>query len=182
MTNGLYCLNCRQRTAFAMDEDFVRHCTVCSIPEGVTALADLRQEEQDLRKNEWLIRRTMKRMAMALFLFVALPALVLAQPTWPVDFDRTCIDAEDGDLSSTIVWTSDIQGEIGTGGLFIADLDEGVHTITLTCGPDSSGDSPDPMVITHTVSIANQAPAFGDASGGGPGLPADGGCSGSDCP
>lgn len=135
-----------------------------------------------MKKNEWLIRKAMKRLAMALLLFVLLPAMAAAQATWPVDFDRTCADPEDGDLTATMAWTSDIQGELGQGGAFQTDMDEGFHTITVTCGPDSDGDSPDPLVLTFTVAIANQPPTFGGAVGGGPGLPVDGGCEGDACP
>ncbi len=49
-------------------------------------------------------------------------------------------DTEDGTLSgSSLVWTSDINGQIGTGTSFTKnDLSVGTHTITLTAS-DSSG-------------------------------------------
>jgi PKD repeat protein len=47
-----------------------------------------------------------------------------------IDFTGTASDAEDGDLTASLVWTSDIDGQIGTGGGFSAVLGDGVHTIT----------------------------------------------------
>ncbi len=57
-----------------------------------------------------------------------------------VDFTATAEDAEDGSLSgSSLVWESDVDGEIGTGASFATDtLSEGNHTITLTA-TDSNG-------------------------------------------
>ncbi len=51
-----------------------------------------------------------------------------------ITFSGTGDDAEDGTLTgNSLVWTSDIDGEIGTGTSFIRDdLSVGTHTITLT--------------------------------------------------
>ena len=35
-----------------------------------------------------------------------------------INFSTTVNDNEDGDLTNSIVWTSDIDGEIGIGGVF----------------------------------------------------------------
>jgi hypothetical protein len=46
-------------------------------------------------------------------------------------FGATAGDAEDGDLSATITWSSSIDGEIGNGaGFGTTDLSSGTHTIT----------------------------------------------------
>lgn len=49
----------------------------------------------------------------------------------PVTFSGTAEDAEDGTLSSTIRWSSSIDGELGTGAtLNVSTLSLGTHTIT----------------------------------------------------
>ena len=47
-----------------------------------------------------------------------------------IDFVGTASDSEDGDLTANLVWTSDMDGQIGTGGSFPAILSDGNHTIT----------------------------------------------------
>ncbi|NND89819.1 MAG: hypothetical protein HKN42_03070, partial [Granulosicoccus sp.] len=51
-----------------------------------------------------------------------------------VTFIGTATDAEDGDLSASLVWTSDRDGTIGNGPQFdISTLSTGQHTITASC-------------------------------------------------
>ena len=45
-------------------------------------------------------------------------------------FEGTAIDKEDGELTASLVWTSSIDGQIGTGGSFSTILSDGNHTIT----------------------------------------------------
>jgi hypothetical protein len=48
-----------------------------------------------------------------------------------INFSGLATDAEDGDLSSNLIWTSSLDGQIGTGGSFnSALLSVGTHTIT----------------------------------------------------
>ncbi|MCH8924971.1 MAG: S8 family serine peptidase, partial [Proteobacteria bacterium] len=47
-----------------------------------------------------------------------------------IDFAGTASDTEDGDLTASLVWTSDIDGQIGTGGSFSTTLTDGTHTVT----------------------------------------------------
>ena len=49
-----------------------------------------------------------------------------------VSFVATANDAEDGDISTAIVWTSDLDGEIGQGSTIDAQLSVGHHIITAT--------------------------------------------------
>lgn len=50
-----------------------------------------------------------------------------------ITFNASATDNEDGDLTATLIWESDIDGAIGSGGSFSkADLSPGVHTITAT--------------------------------------------------
>jgi hypothetical protein len=57
-----------------------------------------------------------------------------------INFSGTADDAEDGDLTDNLAWTSDIDGQIGTGGSFSTTLSDGIHTITASA-TDSSGTS-----------------------------------------
>lgn len=47
-----------------------------------------------------------------------------------ISFSGSATDAEDGDLTSGLVWTSSLNGPIGTGGSFSAVLSDGTHTLT----------------------------------------------------
>ncbi|MFQ5894266.1 MAG: S8 family serine peptidase [Nitrospinota bacterium] len=55
-------------------------------------------------------------------------------------FEGTASDTEDGDLTASLVWTSDIDGQIGTGGSFSTTLSDGNHTVTASA-TDSGGKS-----------------------------------------
>src|SRR5206468_12816522 len=53
------------------------------------------------------------------------------RPGQPITFAGTAIDSIDGDRTSAMVWTSDRDGQIGTGGTFSrSNLSLGHHTIT----------------------------------------------------
>lgn len=45
-------------------------------------------------------------------------------------FSGTAIDPEDGDISANLIWTSDLDGEIGQGATFEGSLSEGRHMIS----------------------------------------------------
>ena len=55
-----------------------------------------------------------------------------------INFSGTANDPEDGDLTDSLVWTSNIDGEIGTGGSYSTTLSDGIHTITASA-TDSGG-------------------------------------------
>src|SRR6185503_2577752 len=48
-------------------------------------------------------------------------------------FSGSCIDPEQGDISSSARWRSSRDGDIGTGASFSRTLTTGAHTITMTC-------------------------------------------------
>ncbi len=74
-----------------------------------------------------------------------------------VTFSGSASDAEDGNISSSIVWTSSLQGQIGTGASFSrSDLVVGTHTITASV--TDSGGSPDTDAITLHVQDPNSTP------------------------
>ncbi len=74
------------------------------------------------------------------------PTVIITSPTdgrsFPFDavilFEGSAPDAEDGDLTGAIVWTSSVEGEIGRGGRLETSLIDGVHTITASV-TDSHG-------------------------------------------
>lgn len=79
-----------------------------------------------------------------------------------ISFAGSATDAEDGDLTTALVWTSDRDGKIGTGGSFATVLSDGIHVITAAV-TDSAGNyaaasititiqpPPDPGAITLSV-------------------------------
>jgi len=75
-----------------------------------------------------------------------------------ITFSGTGTDPEDGTLSgSSLVWTSDKDGQIGTGTSFTkSNLSLNTHTITLTV-TDSDGNS-DSESITILITVANTPP------------------------
>jgi len=71
-------------------------------------------------------------------------------------FAGTAIDAQDGDVTASLLWTSDLDGAIGSGaGFSISNLSVGIHTITATA-TDGDGNSA-AATVSVTVS-ANTAP------------------------
>ncbi len=76
----------------------------------------------------------------------------------PVNFVATASDAEDGDLTASLNWTSNLDGAIGSGGSFsTAALSVGVHTITASV-TDSLGGSGDDMIGLTINLVPNVAP------------------------
>ena len=81
-----------------------------------------------------------------------------------IDFIVSGADEEDVILAGdSLVWTSSIDGEIGTGQSFTRSLSVGIHTITVTA-TDSQGASARASVI-----VTIEQPAFPVAGGGGGG-------------
>jgi hypothetical protein len=74
-----------------------------------------------------------------------------------VSFAGTATDAEDGNISANLAWTSSINGSIGSGASFsTSSLSVGVHTITASV-TDSGGLSGSD-VITFTINAAPNTP------------------------
>lgn len=70
-----------------------------------------------------------------------------------IPFAGTASDAEDGDLTANLTWTSSIDGPIGTGGTFSNVLSNGTHTITASA-TDSGG-----KIGSASITITVGAPA-----------------------
>ena len=84
----------------------------------------------------------------------------------PFTFVASANDAQDGDLTDSIAWSSGLSGDIGSGGSFSSTLPPGAHTITASV-TDSGGllgfDAVDvtvilesPLVEVNFVSIAEE--------------------------
>jgi VCBS repeat-containing protein len=65
-----------------------------------------------------------------------------------ISFAGSASDAEDGDVTASLVWTSDIDGQVGTGADFSAALSDGVHTITATATDSGGASSSDVVGVT----------------------------------
>ena len=61
-------------------------------------------------------------------------------------FEGSASDTEDGDLTASLVWTSNIDGQIGARGSFATTLSDGDHTITAEV-TDSGGKTGNASVI-----------------------------------
>ncbi len=73
-----------------------------------------------------------------------------------VPFVATADDDEDGDLTADISWSSDLDGDLGTGGSVTAALTDGTHVVTASV-TDSSGNS-----ASDTVSVTLEVVGGGD--------------------
>ncbi len=75
----------------------------------------------------------------------------------PVEFIGDAYDPDDGSLTGTsLQWSSNIQGQLGTGSPLLVNLQAGVHTVTLTA-TDSNGNS---ISTTTIITIGGQPPAL----------------------
>lgn len=102
----------------------------------------------------------------------ALPELTLQTPLNgtiyqqgdTVTMNANANDLEDGDLSAQIVWTSNLDGNLGSGSQLNLNLSSGTHLITATI-TDSTGASVNQSVtvtINSAPQITLQSPANGD--------------------
>jgi hypothetical protein len=73
--------------------------------------------------------------------------------TTAITFTGTAGDVEDGDLTASISWSSNLSGHIGDGGSVTAVLAVGTHTITASV-TDSDG-----LTTTRSITITVTAPA-----------------------
>jgi serine protease len=65
-----------------------------------------------------------------------------------ISFSGSASDTEDGNLTSSLVWVSSLDGQIGTGGSFSAVLSDGTHTITASVTDSGGSSGSDSISIT----------------------------------
>ena len=71
-----------------------------------------------------------------------------------IDFSGTAVDAEDTDLTDSLVWTSNIDSQIGTGGSPFAILSDGIHTITASVTDSGGRTGSDSITITVGTAVS----------------------------
>ena len=71
--------------------------------------------------------------------------------TTTVTFSAQAQDAENGDLTADIVWTSDQDGQLGTGGTLTAPLSPGLHTIRASA-TDLGGETTTEIIMISVIS------------------------------
>lgn len=65
-----------------------------------------------------------------------------------ISFTGSASDTEDGDLTSSLAWASDLDGPIGSGGSFSAVLPAGTHTITASVIDSGGAGGQDSIAVT----------------------------------
>ncbi len=63
-------------------------------------------------------------------------------------FQGAASDTEDDDLTADLVWTSDLDGQIGSGGSFTAVLSDGTHVITASATDSAGASGSDQVSVT----------------------------------
>jgi len=71
-----------------------------------------------------------------------------------ISFTGTAVDVEDGDITASLTWTSDIDGTIGSGGSFTVSLTSGIHTITADVADSESLSNSEIITVTVNDTIA----------------------------
>ncbi len=74
-----------------------------------------------------------------------------------ISFTGTGGDVEDGDLTSSLAWTSSLDGPLGNGGSLSTTLSVGAHTVTASVS-DSGGKSGSDAVTLTVESVAQNTP------------------------
>ena len=69
-------------------------------------------------------------------------------------FSGSASDSQQGNLTSQLVWRSNLAGQIGTGGSFTRALTAGTHTITATV-TDSGGLTTQRSITVYAVAAAS---------------------------
>lgn len=72
-----------------------------------------------------------------------------------INFVATATDTEDGNLASSVVWTSSIDGALGTGASIAPTLSAGFHTITATVTDSASNTSLDTIAATINAPVTS---------------------------
>jgi len=110
------------------------------------------------RKGKIMIKKILHLISLLLFLAGCKPAVSILSPIAGTTFDLeatvpfigSAVDLQDGSLADdSLVWKSNIDGEIETGNAFSKDdLSEGTHTITLAATNSQGETGTDAITIT----------------------------------
>lgn len=76
-----------------------------------------------------------------------------------ISFSGSASDTQQGNLTSQLVWRSNLDGQIGTGGSFSRALTAGAHTITATVTDSGGLTAQATRSVTVAASVANTAPS-----------------------
>ena len=79
-----------------------------------------------------------------------------------VDFTGSATDTEDGDISSSIGWSSNVSGPLGTGAAVSAQLSLGTHVITATSTDSGGLEHTDTITVNVVVGLGPTADAGPD--------------------
>jgi hypothetical protein len=83
----------------------------------------------------------------------------LATQGTPVPFSGSAADTQDGNITSKLVWRSNLDGQIGTGGSFsAAALSAGTHTITASAIDNGGMTGSGQVAVTITAACARATP------------------------
>jgi len=80
------------------------------------------------------------------------PATITAGES--ITLTATAADTEDGDITSSIVWTSTLDGALGTGGTIEVTLSEGNHTIRASITDSDTNERHDTVAVTVEASTS----------------------------
>lgn len=84
-----------------------------------------------------------------------------------ISFQGTATDFEDGALTSSLAWSSSLQGAIGTGGSFATALVDGVHSITASATDSGGRSGSDAVTVTVSTSASSASVTSIDYAGQG---------------
>ncbi len=95
------------------------------------------------------------------------PAVAISSPTSTsftegtgIQFAGSASDKQDGNLTSKIVWSSNLVGQIGLGGSFNTTLAAGTHLITASVVDSGGMTSSTQMTVSVTVAAAGTQPTL----------------------
>ena len=77
-----------------------------------------------------------------------------------IDFVGTATDTEDGDISGSIDWTSDLDGSLGMGASIMSTLSVGTHAITASATDSGLETGTDEITVTVTPVGGTQTAVF----------------------
>jgi hypothetical protein len=84
---------------------------------------------------------------------ISSPTSTSYKDTTNISFSGSSSDTQDGNLTSRIVWTSSLLGEIGVGGSFSRTLSAGIHVITASVTDNAGATSSRQVTVSVTTAV-----------------------------